>query len=282
MRDTSYGAREYESLASGGYFWGIAADSSFHALCMTCKGPTAARRSASAASSGRTASSAAWFRASARSSNSASSARPNSLSKAPTSSAGRCRPPASSIRAGLHRLYRPHRGLVARRMGLGRGQALGRQPGILSRPNRSARWPAARSGSENEAWPDRSSSSTALRARASRPPPSSSSSAPTTTGCSTASTISSPGTQPAKFGHHGPRAREGIYAEPADPARSGRSAALAASARRACKAFAALHEWIASASRQGCNIVFDHLLIDRHAGAADCVWRLEGLPVAAR
>jgi hypothetical protein len=35
MRDTSYGAREYESLASGGYFWGIAADSSFHALCMS-------------------------------------------------------------------------------------------------------------------------------------------------------------------------------------------------------------------------------------------------------
>lgn len=34
MRDTSYGAREYESLAFGGYFWGIAADSSFHALCM--------------------------------------------------------------------------------------------------------------------------------------------------------------------------------------------------------------------------------------------------------
>jgi hypothetical protein len=35
MRDTSYGAREYESLASGGYFWGIAEGSSFHSLCMT-------------------------------------------------------------------------------------------------------------------------------------------------------------------------------------------------------------------------------------------------------
>jgi hypothetical protein len=35
MRDTSYGAREYESLASGGYFWGIAEGSSFHAICMT-------------------------------------------------------------------------------------------------------------------------------------------------------------------------------------------------------------------------------------------------------
>lgn len=34
MRDTSYGAREYASLASGGYFWGIAAESAFHALAM--------------------------------------------------------------------------------------------------------------------------------------------------------------------------------------------------------------------------------------------------------
>ena len=34
MRDTSYGARDYASLASGGYFWGIAAESSFHAIAM--------------------------------------------------------------------------------------------------------------------------------------------------------------------------------------------------------------------------------------------------------
>ena len=34
MRDTSYGAREYESLARGGYFWGIGESGSFHALCM--------------------------------------------------------------------------------------------------------------------------------------------------------------------------------------------------------------------------------------------------------
>ena len=32
MRDTSYGARDHASLASGGYFWGIAANSSFHAI----------------------------------------------------------------------------------------------------------------------------------------------------------------------------------------------------------------------------------------------------------
>jgi len=34
MRDTSYGRREYESLACGGYFWGIAKDSAFHAIAM--------------------------------------------------------------------------------------------------------------------------------------------------------------------------------------------------------------------------------------------------------
>ena len=34
MRDTSFGAREYESLASGGYFWGVAQDCAFHALAM--------------------------------------------------------------------------------------------------------------------------------------------------------------------------------------------------------------------------------------------------------
>jgi len=34
MRDTSFGKRDYASLASGGYFWGIAAQSSFHAIAM--------------------------------------------------------------------------------------------------------------------------------------------------------------------------------------------------------------------------------------------------------
>lgn len=38
MRDTSYGARDYESLSTGGYFWGIAEGSAFHALCMDVPG----------------------------------------------------------------------------------------------------------------------------------------------------------------------------------------------------------------------------------------------------
>lgn len=41
MRDTSYGAREYESLARGGYFWGIGEGGSFHALCMNMSDPGA-------------------------------------------------------------------------------------------------------------------------------------------------------------------------------------------------------------------------------------------------
>jgi hypothetical protein len=32
MRDTSYGPRSYASMASGGYFWGIAGDRAFHAI----------------------------------------------------------------------------------------------------------------------------------------------------------------------------------------------------------------------------------------------------------
>jgi len=32
MRDTSYGPRDYKSTTSGGYFWGIAEDSAFHAI----------------------------------------------------------------------------------------------------------------------------------------------------------------------------------------------------------------------------------------------------------
>jgi chloramphenicol 3-O-phosphotransferase len=86
------------------------------------------------------------------------------------------------------------------------------------------------------------------------------------------------GTQPAKFGHHGPRAREGIYAEPADPADPDGPLRWSFGPK-GVRAFAALHEWIAAASRQGCNIVFDHLLMTDTPVLADCAWRLAGLPV---
>lgn len=86
------------------------------------------------------------------------------------------------------------------------------------------------------------------------------------------------GTQPAKFGHHGPRAREGIYAEPADP--NDPDGPLRWSfGENGVKAFATLHEWIAAASRTGCNIIFDHLLMTDTPVFEDCIWRLQGLPV---
>jgi chloramphenicol 3-O-phosphotransferase len=86
------------------------------------------------------------------------------------------------------------------------------------------------------------------------------------------------GTQPAKYGHHGPLAHEGIAAVPADPADPDGPLHWQIG-EKGVQAFATLHEWIAAASRQGCNIVFDHLLMTGTPVLADCAWRLEGLPV---
>ncbi len=86
------------------------------------------------------------------------------------------------------------------------------------------------------------------------------------------------GTLPAKFGHHGPKAREGIYAHPVnedDPDGPLRWSF----GPNGTEAFAVLHEWIASASRLGCNIVFDHLAMLDPPVLQDMVWRLQGLPV---
>jgi chloramphenicol 3-O-phosphotransferase len=85
------------------------------------------------------------------------------------------------------------------------------------------------------------------------------------------------GTQPAQYGHHGPKSREGIHAEPADPADPDGPLKWTLGPK-GVQAFAALHEWIAGASRAGCNIVFDHLLMTGTPVLADCAWRLEGLP----
>jgi chloramphenicol 3-O-phosphotransferase len=86
------------------------------------------------------------------------------------------------------------------------------------------------------------------------------------------------GTQPAQYGHHGPKSREGIHAEPVDPANPDGPLRWTMGPK-GVQAFATLHEWIASASRQGCNIIFDHLLMTDTPVLADCAWRLEGLPV---
>lgn len=83
---------------------------------------------------------------------------------------------------------------------------------------------------------------------------------------------------PAQFGHHGARSREGIYAEPlhADDPEGPLRWQLG---DQGLAAVSTLHEWIAAASRQGCNIIVDHLLLTDLPVLQDCVARLQGLPV---
>jgi len=86
------------------------------------------------------------------------------------------------------------------------------------------------------------------------------------------------GTLPAKFGHHGPRAGEGIRAFPVDPSQPDGPLRWEF-ADNAMKAFGALHEWMAATARQGLNVVFDHLLLSNPPVLQDLVRRTEGLPV---
>lgn len=86
------------------------------------------------------------------------------------------------------------------------------------------------------------------------------------------------GTQPAQYGHHGRRSVEGIHAEPVDPARPDGPLRWVFG-EKGRQAFATLHDWIAAASRNGCNIVFDHLLMTDTPVFEDCIRRLAGLPV---
>ncbi len=86
------------------------------------------------------------------------------------------------------------------------------------------------------------------------------------------------GTLPAKFGHHGPRCREGIYAHPVNEAEPG-GALRWSFGPYGTRAFATLHEWVASASRQGCNIILDHLMMMDPPVLQDAIWRMQGLPV---
>lgn len=82
---------------------------------------------------------------------------------------------------------------------------------------------------------------------------------------------------PAKFGHHGPRAAEGVQAVPFDNA-SPEGALRWRFGDMGMRGFSTFHEWIASASRQGCNIIVDHLLLDEPPVLRDLAHRLEGLP----
>lgn len=86
------------------------------------------------------------------------------------------------------------------------------------------------------------------------------------------------GTLPAKFGHHGPRSREGIYAHPIDEADPDGPLRWSFGPKGEA-AFRTLHAWAASAAREGCNIVLDHLAMTDPPVLQDLVWRLEGLDV---
>jgi chloramphenicol 3-O-phosphotransferase len=86
------------------------------------------------------------------------------------------------------------------------------------------------------------------------------------------------GTFPAKFGHHGPRCHEGIYAHPLDEADPDGPLRWSFG-ENGVKAFGVLHEWVAAAAREGCNIALDHLAMIDPPVLQDLVRRLAGLPV---
>jgi chloramphenicol 3-O-phosphotransferase len=85
-------------------------------------------------------------------------------------------------------------------------------------------------------------------------------------------------TFPAKFSHHGPRDREGVYAHPVDASKPDGPLrwSFGENGRRA---FRTLHEWVAAASRQDCNIIIDHLMMIDPPVLQDAIWRMKDLPV---
>ena len=86
------------------------------------------------------------------------------------------------------------------------------------------------------------------------------------------------GTLPAKFGHHGPRCREGIYAHPVD-GKDPDGPLRWSFGPKGEAAFRTLHGWVAAAAREGCNIALDHLAMTDPPVLQDLIWQLEGLPV---
>lgn len=85
-------------------------------------------------------------------------------------------------------------------------------------------------------------------------------------------------TFPRAFGHGGERCREGIYTHPLHDDEPEGTLRWSMS-EQGLRAFSVFHEWIAAASRGGCNIILDHLLISDPPLLQDCIWRLKGLPV---
>lgn len=85
------------------------------------------------------------------------------------------------------------------------------------------------------------------------------------------------GTMPARYGHHGPLSDQGIEAVPRDPNDPGGPLKWRFGPR-GFAAFATFHDWAAAASRNGANIILDHLLMTDPPTLPDLARRLEGLP----
>jgi chloramphenicol 3-O-phosphotransferase len=83
---------------------------------------------------------------------------------------------------------------------------------------------------------------------------------------------------PARYGHHGPDCQQGIYAHPVDDGVP-EGTLRWSFGDKGWRAIRTFHEWIAAASRQGCNIIVDHLMLTDPPVLQDCVRRFEGLPV---
>lgn len=85
------------------------------------------------------------------------------------------------------------------------------------------------------------------------------------------------GTMPGRYGHHGPLAAQGIEAVPRDPARPDGPLQWRFGPQGHA-AFATFHDWTAAASRNGVNIVIDHILMREPPTLPDLAHRLAGLP----
>ncbi|WP_317930110.1 phosphotransferase-like protein [Halioxenophilus sp. WMMB6] len=85
-------------------------------------------------------------------------------------------------------------------------------------------------------------------------------------------------TYPKAYSHGGERSEQGIYTYPVD-SNDPNSAWRWGMQAQALKAFAVFHEWVATAAREGCNIIVDHILLTDPPLLQDCIRRLHGLPV---
>jgi chloramphenicol 3-O-phosphotransferase len=83
-------------------------------------------------------------------------------------------------------------------------------------------------------------------------------------------------TFPSKFGHHGPRALEGIYAHTVNESGGPLRWSFGKYGERAFRTF---HAWISAASREGSNIIIDHLMLIDPPILQDAIWQMQDLPV---